>query len=924
MKKSNLFSIFKQVKEKCCKCNKTVYTMEKITINEMIFHNWCLKCSKCGTKLNTSNYHVHNDELFCKVHYERFRLTFKPKKIEAVEIEEETETEETEETEESKSEQLIAKPKFFDFAKNVGEKVKQDTKNFSSKKEFHKSKLMIFSGRKNSNPDSASDSSLSELDPQEILEKKYKNMKVANSSLFEAIKYDSKTKVAFESFLSSEFNLEPWEFLKEIDEFTLVKHTDREYIEKLFYLIDTYLENNSKKEINISGNLKNNLFEKIKNQKYIQDVWMLDESFESLFNPIRKKVYHELSNDSYSRFISSDYYVNLGNLDNEVVDFLPLREEALLQKKRKDSLNFNNSTPKNVSLNSTPRELNSTNSTPRTNGSPRVGGGYSSTHGSPKMSLSSLTSDYDLLSENEFVIMNSMTDFDELMEDYNENEIETTLRSEIGRKYFTKYLNSKSDQNSNLLLIDFMKEYYSFIDSNSHNEYINKIEEDDDESSPNDTINDDNLRLNEIINVISNNFVYNEIFVKQLLLIEMNSKSESTIKEEDTTNMIDSLKKVDFLLKNNKIELTMFDSIGNLILNFFEIVHEIFSETDFYFEMEKEIFEFEQKSILKSTEITGPIFSYLNIKEESELLNLIQMKMKNSKNGIKGFGNYFHKFQKYEKCFKGSSFNEWMMNNYPNLDSKEINEIGEQFINESYLHHIFNKESMILDNSIYKFNLDDDIKILNSNKKYMGNQITSIIHFQKQFEKKIKSLEFKFLKDSENIEHSQEFKEYLNFTIEFQSISIDSLNENERLCIFINIYNSLLLHIFIITGQSINNSFERLRFLNDYKYNIGGLIYSLNDLKHGILRSNSPIPDSNKNFYFSNKDKRIDFILTKKIPKIHFCLISGTKSEFKFKFYSLNSFEKELNSITCNYLNNELRINSKKRTVILVNQMKKF
>jgi len=96
-------------------------------------------------------------------------------------------------------------------AKNVQEKVKLDTKNLNTKKDFHKSKIMIFSSRKNSyQSDTSNDSPIAELDPQEILEKKYKNMKVANSSLFEAIKYDSKTRDAFENFLKSEFNIEPW------------------------------------------------------------------------------------------------------------------------------------------------------------------------------------------------------------------------------------------------------------------------------------------------------------------------------------------------------------------------------------------------------------------------------------------------------------------------------------------------------------------------------------------------------------------------------------------------------------------------------------------------------------------------------------------------------------------------------------------
>ena len=48
-----------------------------------------------------------------------------------------------------------------------------------------------------------------------------------------------------------------------------------------------------------------------------------------LFSEIRTTVYHQLAVDSYLRFVKTEFYLKLeGKKTNEVVDLLPLRNEA--------------------------------------------------------------------------------------------------------------------------------------------------------------------------------------------------------------------------------------------------------------------------------------------------------------------------------------------------------------------------------------------------------------------------------------------------------------------------------------------------------------------------------------------------------------------------------------------------------------------
>ena len=106
-----------------------------------------------------------------------------------------------------------------------------------------------------------------------------------------------------------------------------------------------------------------------------------------------------------------------------------------------------------------------------------------------------------------------------------------------------------------------------------------------------------------------------------------------------------------------------------------------------------------------------------------------------------------------------------------------------------------------------------------------------------------------------------------------------------------------------------------------YKYDIGGLLYSLNDIGHGsnthsfllkiiVLRENSPGPGSPKSTYFSKNDKRLNYIVEKD-PRIHFALVCGAKSCPRIRCFNPQNLEIGLNLASSNYLDQEVSIVSK-------------
>jgi hypothetical protein len=116
---------------------------------------------------------------------------------------------------------------------------------------------------------------------------------------------------------------------------------------------------------------------------------------------------------------------------------------------------------------------------------------------------------------------------------------------------------------------------------------------------------------------------------------------------------------------------------------------------------------------------------------------------------------------------------------------------------------------------------------------------------------------------------------------ELQKVDLFELNLAERTVFFVNVHNCLILHGAIAqvtkTGAG-TNLYERTLFMRAVKYNIGGHVYSVLDIEHGILRASSANPmvfgPFSASLTFSERDPRYPFRLTEPVPNVTFCLFS--------------------------------------------------
>jgi len=102
-----------------------------------------------------------------------------------------------------------------------------------------------------------------------------------------------------------------------------------------------------------------------------------------------------------------------------------------------------------------------------------------------------------------------------------------------------------------------------------------------------------------------------------------------------------------------------------------------------------------------------------------------------------------------------------------------------------------------------------------------------------------------------------------------QLVDLYHLHEKERFAFFINVYNLMFQHALILGRYNPISS----SFYSKPQYLIGGHVFSLDDIYHGILRNNEPHPKTQQKMFDSQDDPRLEFKFVIMNPRIHFALL---------------------------------------------------
>ncbi|KAJ6230821.1 electron carrier/ protein disulfide oxidoreductase [Anaeramoeba flamelloides] len=157
--------------------------------------------------------------------------------------------------------------------------------------------------------------------------------------------------------------------------------------------------------------------------------------------------------------------------------------------------------------------------------------------------------------------------------------------------------------------------------------------------------------------------------------------------------------------------------------------------------------------------------------------------------------------------------------------------------------------------------------------------------------------------DFMNLSKTVAFYKFEKLTANLQRIDLNRLKkytENKKIAFFINIYNLLFVHSLIKNPHPYDfNTLENFMYMS--KYNVGGNIYTLADIKFGVFGIESTI---SSNYSISTHVENCKF--EKIDPKIHFSLINFTNQSPILSIYDYKRLDAQLSKNTIECLNRNI------------------
>lgn len=178
----------------------------------------------------------------------------------------------------------------------------------------------------------------------------------------------------------------------------------------------------------------------------------------------------------------------------------------------------------------------------------------------------------------------------------------------------------------------------------------------------------------------------------------------------------------------------------------------------------------------------------------------------------------------------------------------------------------------------------------------------------------------------EAIPSSAAFAAYCRMAAALREFPLETLRSDpDRLAFWINIYNALVIHGIVALGlrQSV---WEAGPFFRRVRYLVGGHVFSLDDIEHGILRGNRRGPYRLRRQFsapwralpFPAADPRLDFRVGKLDPRLHCALVCGSRSCPPIEAYHRETIDEELDLAAAHFVNSpEVEVRPAEACVVL-------
>lgn len=163
---------------------------------------------------------------------------------------------------------------------------------------------------------------------------------------------------------------------------------------------------------------------------------------------------------------------------------------------------------------------------------------------------------------------------------------------------------------------------------------------------------------------------------------------------------------------------------------------------------------------------------------------------------------------------------------------------------------------------------------------------------------------------------SEEFRSYTLAAAELQCVQLVGLSHDELMAFFVNLYNILCLHGYVVRG-SPNSFWRRWIFFRALSYRVARMDMTLDDIEHGILRGNKRAPSIMLMQQLRPSDPKCQYVFTSRDGRIHFVISAGTRSDPPVRILNGENLQEELHEATMDFLGCSVNVDMERKAVTL-------
>jgi len=269
----------------------------------------------------------------------------------------------------------------------------------------------------------------------------------------------------------------------------------------------------------------------------------------------------------------------------------------------------------------------------------------------------------------------------------------------------------------------------------------------------------------------------------------------------------------------------------------------------------------------------------------------------------------------YKKSFTGTKFVQVVMEHF-SITEEEAIQFGSLLKDEPHkvLTHVAenDRHSFVNQGLYYRLQCYHTPSVLNSFRIWNERVDIDFMSLLQRLKKRLGQIEVAVTNENDgtvqysNARHQHpQYSQFEDAVCELQGVDMSRMNRDTRLAFGINLYNVMIKYAFMKVGIATTAS-SRNAFFSNVQFNIGGALFSFNDLEHGILRGNKrPAYGLTPQFNTKTDQTRASLALPDPDCRIHFALNCGAKSCPPIKNFTADAIDEELRIVAQSFAEQE-------------------